>query len=304
MKRYFVNVSGGGIRFFSLLVAFMQLVYGGINIVACSGVSAGAIVVWLYFCSSMTKGYDMAKKTYSRRVIFSYFKDPIGKVSGVSFWAIILSLLRIRKNYLGEMDNLEKNMRKIVTKSEWKGILKNNKIDCFIHCVDELTHEAVSFNLKDLDYDQAISVVIGSASIAPVIKAREVVINGRRYLLVDGGHRDSSAGSFLLKNKIVSDFDECVTVWSRGNIEDHKTTKNVDTGNLFKRLINFTIGSSLRESSINDEYQEAKECEALGKKYSPIHVKTNVSDTYSITKKQLKEGEQIAINKVKEYLKR
>lgn len=293
MKKYLVNISGGGIKFVGLLSAFIELIDSGITPKKVSGVSAGAIVCLLYFTGRLQEGQIISRNLDKGKTIFSKRNNP------ANIWGVILKLIR-RKNYIGIMDNLEKNIRKVVSKNDFRNAVKNSDVDCYIHCVDEQTQKQVTFNIRQLSYEEAISAVIGSATISPIIKTRKCVIQGDQYNLIDGGHRDSSAGSYLLKENVVTDFDEVITIWSRSNPDKHNETTKTDVGNFFKRLVS-VMTVFLREGSLNDEYQEIQESQRLGKTHYSIYVKMSSKGSYSITKDQILDGERIGREAVENY---
>ena len=295
-----INISGGAIKFIALIVAFFRLVQLGIKPKVVTGVSSGSIIAFLYVCGKLKEGMEMAAKSHSRRIIFSIFNDPVGPISGLSISAIIKLLSG--KPYIGVMDNLEKNLRKIVDKNDFYSYARNTeRPDCFILAVDEDTQEQVVFNLKDLDYEQALSMVIGSSSIAPNIKAREVTIKGRKYKLNDGGHRDHSAGAYCLANGIIDPkkVKECITIFSRPRPDVYNQASTKDTSNYILRLINFVISTFIRETSLNDE---AMEKSIMGDRYSPIYLDYFTNSTYDITKEEIQKGREIADKAVRNYL--
>ena len=282
-----INISGGAIKFIALIACFRKLINSGVKPKAVSGVSAGAIIALFYVCGKTEEGFDLAKKSHDRRLIFSRKNDPVGRIGGFSFGAICKIITG--KSYAGIMDNLEKNIRSVITPevfSNYKRDLMNNP-DCWVLSIDERTSRKVLVNLKYLEYESAIRHVIGSSSIAPLIKASEVVHKLSRLKLNDGGHRDHSAGSEVL---MTGTFDECITIFSRPEIEEYQDQEVGDTSNFISRLLNFTVKTFNKEVSINDENKEATLCQKSKCKYSPIYLKSFVYSNYDITEDQIRQG--------------
>ena len=295
--RALINISGGAIKLVGLLACFREIVKTGYVPKYVSGVSAGAIIAFCYACGRLDEAFELAKRSSDRRVIFSWANDPVGSISGFSLPAI-WKLIR-GKNYLGVMDNLEKNIRSIVSSKDFRAYRSDDrKPSVFVSMVNESTGVRRIVNLKLCSYEDAISCVIASASIAPTIKSRR--INGVEYN--DGGHRDSSAGGPLLEGLLVPGIEECITIWSRPDRDTFNRQKIGKTSSFFNRLINFTIGVFLKESSLNDEYKESELCKEAGVEYSPIYLDDFASSTYDIEDEEIQEGVIIGVQAARKYL--
>jgi predicted acylesterase/phospholipase RssA len=289
-----INISGGAIKFIGLIACFRKIVQSGIKPKAVSGVSSGAIIALFYVCNKLDEAYELAKKSHDKKLIFSRKNDP------ERLWNIIKSLI-LRRNYLGQMDNLEKNIRSIITQdvfNQYKSDLLYNP-DCYILSVREDNSAKVLVNLKYLSYEAAISHVIASSSIAPLIKSMRVAHKSSIMELNDGGHRDHSAGSEVLKK---DSFEECITIFSRPSIEDYQEMEVGKTNNFLNRLMNFTIKTFNKEVSINDESKEYELCKKSNCEYSPIHLDKFVDSTYDITQEEIKAGIIIGEKAALEYL--
>jgi predicted patatin/cPLA2 family phospholipase len=291
-----INISGGAIKLIALISCLQELVRSGVKPKTVSGVSAGSIIAFCYVCGKLDEAMEIARKSHDIRVIFSKLNDP------TRLFNQIRNLI-LGKNYLGVMDNLERNLRKIVTREDFEFYTENVPINCFILSVNERNQKQVVVNLKDLPYNAAIDHVIGSASIAPMIVARKTIMNHGLVELNDGGHRDHSAGAYLLKNRYIKKHKECITIWSRPEPDVYSSVSPKDVSNFFKRLSNFTISTFVRELSLNDEYQEKDECEEQGLIYSPIYTDYFTDSTYNITPEQVKQGEQIGRTAARKYLR-
>ncbi len=295
-KQRLINISGGGIEIITLMSAFSTLIKSGLNFSYLTGVSAGAIIGFCSVCGKMNEAYDLIKRTHDKRVIFSWMNDPTGPISGLSISAIIKILQG--KNYIGRMDNLEANLKRIVTREDFKRYQSDDKsVDFYVLVTRQQTGKKKLVSIRHMNYDLAIDYVIASASIAPTIKSRNIM--GIDYN--DGGHRDSSAGGEFLESFDI-EIDECVTIFSRPSQKELDVLPLGRMSNFFKRLQNFTIGLFLREASLNDEYREAKECEKRGIEYSPIHLSNITDEVYTITKEEIKKGIQIGKAAANKYL--
>ena len=196
------------------------------------------------------------------------------------------------------MDNLEKNIRRVVSKDDFiRYSLDYNSPDCYILSIDSKSGTHIMKNIKHLPYNDAIKMIMASSSIAPIIKPIEY--DG--LILSDGGHRGHSAGAYLLKNnvdKVCNKINKCFTIFSRPSPKEYEKQPLGDSGNFFGRLLNFTIGVSVKETSLNDEYVEKSECENNKIEYTPVYISKFTNDTYRITDEQIKEGEKIGTEAV------
>lgn len=299
MKGILLNVSGGAIKFIALIVAFMTLIGLNIPVVALSGVSSGAIIVFLFCCGRLKEGLSMARKSHDIKTIFSKRNQPTGKIGGFSFSAILKIISG--KNYIGIMDQLEKNIREIVSSEDFQKYLDNPESpDCYILGVEKDTGAHLIINLKDVSYNEAIDIVIGSSSIAPTIKFRKF----RGELIADGGHRGHSAGAYLLNTDhedIKSRISKCITIYSRPEPEIYSAETLGQMNNFFLRMVNFVIGLFIKETSLNDEYMEQQECSGSGIEYCPVYIDRFTKSTYHIEKHEIARGETIGKNSVSEY---
>lgn len=281
-----INISGGAIKFIALIACFRKLINSGIKPKAVSGVSSGAIIALFYVCGKLDEAYKLAKQSHDRRMIFSRKNDPVGNIGGFSIhaiWKIITG-----KSYAGVMDNLEKNIRSVITPevfSKYKSDINNT--DCWILSVDEKTSAKVLVNLKYLQYESAIRHVIGSSSIAPLIKPSEVSHKSTFHKLNDGGHRDHSAGGEVLMRNT---FNRCITIFSRPGIEEYQDQEVGKNNNFINRLLNFTVKTFNKEISINDEHREFELCKKMNCEYQPVYLESFVSSNYDITTEQIQRG--------------
>lgn len=299
-NRTLINISGGAIKFIALISAFIHLLRKGEKPNVLTGVSSGAIICFLYVCGRLTEGLAMARKSHNINVIFSKRNNPVNKKGGLSIWAIwrILS----GKNYLGEMDNLEKNIREICSVLDFLKYKENpHAPHCYILAIESKTGMHVIRNLKDCTYEEAIDLVIGSSSIAPTIKEREF----RGVMLNDGGHRGHSAGAYLLRRNIDgmrTNLKQCITIFSRPAPKDYEALALDKSNNFFNRLINFTIGTFVKETSLNDAFMEDWICEENDIQYKPVYIDKFTEDTYHITPEEIEEGERLGIEAVEKYI--
>ena len=84
-----INVSGGAIKFISLISSFKRLLEKGVDPSVVSGCSSGAIVCLLYVCGKIDEGLVIARKTSDISIIYSKKNSPLGKIAGFSLRALI-----------------------------------------------------------------------------------------------------------------------------------------------------------------------------------------------------------------------
>ncbi len=307
-KGILINVSGGAIRFVYLAYAFYNLLLKGVSPTAVSGVSAGSFIVFAFCCGRLREALDIANKTHDPRQIFSKKNQPFGKISGFSISALIKIVSG--KGYAGVMDNLEKNLRKTISEEDFEEYQQdNNRPDCFIMCINEETHSEVLINLKDsrVKYEDAINIVMGSAAISPTTKPYKLrsdlihPLNTGSVILIDGGHRHVSAGSYVLENELAGDLNECYTILSRNSKDQYNSVSKQNVKSFFNRLLNIT-SIFVREVSINDEYKEIEECRKRGVKHFNIYCGFPVVSTYEITENQVSLAPKLAREAVNEAL--
>jgi hypothetical protein len=298
-KNILINVGGGAIKFIGLITAFYQLIISGVKPKYLSGNSAGSIVIFLYCCGKLSEGIKIAKKSFIKTLIFSRKNNPTGNISGFSLSGIF-KILKGR-SYAGRMDNLEKELRNIVSIQDFDNYKFNpNSPEAYIITIEKEKGKHVLLKLKDLNYEEAISVVIASCSIIPMTPFRKF----RNMFLADGGHRATSAGAYILKNNINNikdDIDECITIFSRNEPEKYEEENlNIKKG-FFNHLINFTLSVQFKETTLNDEYMEKTECKFSKINYKPVYLRKFTTESYSISEKEVQDGIEIAKEAVDKY---
>jgi predicted patatin/cPLA2 family phospholipase len=301
MKNLMINISGGAIKLVALLHAFKQLLakdQRDVHYHTITGVSAGAIIAFCFMAHKLDELSAMADKSYNRRLIFSWWSDPIGPRGGISLSAILRTIFGY--SYWGKYDNLEKNLRKIVTESHWNMIKNHCSTLVYVMMVSEIDGKQRLVKLNGLTYEKAIAAVMASSTIAPMIKSHKY----EGEPMMDGGHRGHSAGAFTLRtyqNLYSKVLNEVVSIYSRPSIMSYDAARLPRPRNFMQRLVNVT-DVFVREVSINDELVEEYEASFSGIDYNAIHIPFFVSDTFAITKDQIEKGKLLGINAANHYL--
>jgi len=298
-KNVAISISGGAIKLIALITSFIELLNNNVRPKCGVGVSAGSIIWFLFACRRLDEGLELARKSHDIRIIFSLLRSPITRKGGISFWALFRQLGG--KPYLGKFDNLEKNIRSICSEKDYNTnyLHNNDSIPIYICFVEKETRKSRIVNLQNVSYDQAISIVMASASAYPTV-APVKIFDGSRYILgIDGGHKEHSAGSLLLEKEYNTsetlNLTELITIWSRDSPGKYlgEYIKDNDK-NFINALESTTIRASLEETSVNDEYKEKELCENLGIDYYPIYIRKFTDESFVITKSQIKLAEEIA----------
>lgn len=202
--RIAVFSSGGGTKLPFILSSVLYLLQKiGIYIVAYGGSSAGAIAS---FSAALGKQKEMVY--YSLNLNEKHFSS-----FNINSW-----IGRIRtysnlmfKGYMFDLGNLDNTIRKIVSKTEFTE-WKSHELtpDCFVCVVDPEEPEVKLINLKDVDYDEAINLVVASSSVMPINPA----IKTEKGYRIDGGHWHHNPASLYAKLH-ENEFDKIITIYSR-----------------------------------------------------------------------------------------
>ncbi len=298
-KGNLINISGGAIRFAYLIFSFTFLL-NFITPTIVTGVSSGSIIAFCYVCGKLKRATFLAYKSHQSDLIFSRKNKPYGKIAGFSIFAIWKILKG--KSFAGIMDNLEENLRHTVTPTDFKNYQNNlNSPDCWLMSIDDETHEEVCVNIKDkaVNYEQAISLVMGSSAISPTVKS--YLFKSKK--IIDGGHRHHSAGSWLMEHTdVLSKVKKCFTIWARVSPKDYNKVPAQKVDNFFRRLLNI-ISIFIREISLNDEFKEKALCEDNKVKHVSIYAGFPIISTYEITKAQILKGYRLSELEVKRALR-
>lgn len=200
----------------------------------------------------------------------------------------------IRKGYLGEMGNLEKHLRRIVTPQVYRDYLKGDYPDIYIATVNEDLEKKKYYSVKGLGYEDYIKVVMASASIPIYTPA----IKHEGYNLVDGGVMDHSPTAYVL-GKYKDKVKLCISCYTRE--AEPPPYKTQEIKNFLQRFFNKaiyrvekTISILLREVSLNDESTERDLCKHYSSVFVPIYFPHVLEDWYDTNINLLKRLYQLA----------
>ena len=298
MKGYFF--SGGATKFVALIGAFKRLLQLKKKPDLVGGVSAGAILCWLFIHDNIDAGIKVGLRM-KLKTIFS--SSPFNNKGGLTLAAIARLvgglIVPNRWNYLGKMGNLEKLLRQYGSHESFRRYVENpNSPDAYVVAVNARTSARKGWNLKELSYEKAIKAIMASSTIAGVAPAVE--IDGEYYY--DGGHRDHSPGPWILKYASKG-LDEVVSVYTRP--DDYKLPeKNEWRKNLIALYMNFVIPTYNIEVSKNDEYVEQKECYEKEIDLEQIFIKPFAKWIFDVSPASLLRGYQYGQDAVtKQYIR-
>jgi len=270
----------------------------GFNPQIISGVSVSALIS-VPFALGKFKELDSLFNTFTLDDIFK--KSPINKKGGITRKAALRALFGYPS--LGTMESLEKLLKKLVTKEDFKYYQLNTSLPaCYILAIDFKTTKRVLVNLQKVEsYEAFIKYTIASASIP--VYSEGVKWDGK--VLYDGGVRDHSIGY-----KICQDFDitECISVWSRPK----KPVKNEEQESLLNKDWEDTNVVEVAERALeilqldNSEQDEDKLeqiCKDKNIDIQFIHLPKVLTSLYDTERKRLnkltEEGIKLARNKLK-----
>lgn len=313
MKKTLVTSQGGGIEFIGLISMLVSLLYKGVKPSIVAGNSSGAIVMFLHVCARLSEGLKLARKSHDIRTIFSRRSSPFGRVRGASIGAIYRFFSG--KSYVSKMDNLEKNLRRIVTPKDFLYYRDSlNTPDCYILVTVENTGVPRAINLKEryfedevnkkgaeskISYNEAISLVMASASIQPISPSR----NFRGLSIQDGGHSEPHPGAEILditKYKVAFEIEQCISLFSRPEPSSFES-KEIGLGkNAVSKILN-AFRMQLKQSSIKGEKIERDHCEDNGIEYIPIYLEDFTDNFFRASKSEIVQGEINGIDAVSKY---
>jgi len=219
-----LGISGGGTKIAGLFGIAESIIYDrGYKPDIISGISAGAILALPLALDKRQEILDLVFKFDLQ----TFFNVPPVKRSGKVRVFNALSRMVRGKHSLGEQDNLEKIIAKVITETEFEEYVKDDsKAICIVGSVDFYTGKRFYINLKSVTYNQFLKFVNASASIPIFTEGVEMeneIIDfegklspARKVLLYDGGVRDHSPSHKILSSEH-ADFQvtETCTIFSR-----------------------------------------------------------------------------------------
>lgn len=294
MKALFL--SGGQTKFVALVSAANELISKKkYKPKLLAGVSSGAIASVMIALGKIEEAGNIGVNLTLKN-IFSC--PPITK-SGKPTISAIFNVIK-GKNYLSEMDNLEKLLEHFMNEDDWDEYRTNpNSIDVYVVAVNASTKARKGWNLKELDHITARKAVLASATMPLVAPAVE--IDGEFYY--DGGVRDHSPGPYVLEHtKYGSKITELVSVYSR---PENYVLPISDSWkkNMFSLMFDFILPTYSIEVSKND--YEFENYFSTGKiDYKAIFIEPFTKFYFDTSRKAMMKGWEYGVMAVKKYFYR
>lgn len=183
---------------------------------------------------------------------------------------------------LGKMDNLETLLRTTVSESDFNNYRNLFKY-CYIGTVNFNTGGRIYTDITKVDYEEAISIIMASASV-PVF-AEPVPTAGGDYLY-DGGVRDHIGSPWLIQNHH-SEIDSIVSIYSRPRDYDISNDE-WEPSNVLK-VLNRTIDIMNMEISKNDEIKEISLCRRHKIDRSTVYLPSVLTSMYDTDRERLED---------------
>lgn len=293
MKKVAIFLSGASTKIGMLAGAVITLVLNyNVKVKVYVGTSSGALL-------SLIFAIGLFKK--AKEKVLNFTLKDIFKESPNSLWGLLKGLNRLFYGYyhLFDQSQLLITLKELISIEEFNNWKKDpNKPEAYIGVYNVETRAKEYINVKELDYEEALKVVLASASIP--LAAEPVKINDNHYL--DGGVRDHIGGAWYVREKH-HEIRECISVFSRPEVfvQNEKAepfkilppTKLPSVKNL-KRALSMLLelyDVMLNEISKNDEIETDMLCEKYKIKHTKIFAPHKLSTgTYETSLKMNKEN--------------
>ena len=280
-----LGISGGGTKIGGLFGAAEQIILNkGFKPDIISGISAGAV---LSLPLALGKFEDLRNLVVNFTYDDFFSKKPMNKDGKPTIGAFIRAVMG--KPYLGRQDNLEKKLTELISRSEYEAYQNDNsKPDCIVCSVDFVTGKRFFYSLKDrtVDYNKFPKVVNASASIPIWTNPIELMEQGKKRILYDGGVRDHIASHWILsESDYANRITENVSIFSRPANYDI-LSEDYENKNLIDVLMRY-IDIVNTEVSKNDEQLADAECKAKGIKNTKIYLPKIMENVYDVNPSNL-----------------
>lgn len=233
-------LSGGGTKFIRH-IAFADANTEEYDIIG--GVSAGAIAA-IPIAMNML---DEVREIGLHLKLGTFFSSkPVNDKGGFTFsaaWRLLNG-----KDSAGEMGNLRKMMKKIITPLVFQRYQQGSYPVCYALAVSLHTGSRKMWNLKECDYGTAIEAIMASSSIP--FFTPPVWIEGEPF--ADGGIRDHSPGTCLIEK--IPGIKDLTSVYTRP--ENYEILSRYKFKPKAIPLLANTIDVMNTEISKNDEFGE------------------------------------------------
>jgi predicted acylesterase/phospholipase RssA len=279
-----LGISGGGTKISGLLgAAEVLLTQKKYKPDVISGISAGAI---LSVPLAMGK-LEVVKELVLNLTLETFFSECPVNENGSFRWAGIWKAIT-GKPYLGKQGNLEKTIRKVISKEEFKVYQQDDSMPiCIVGAVDFITGKRVYFNLKQVSYEDFPKIVNASSSIPIFTNGIKLTVEGKQTYLYDGGVRDHIASHYVLaESEFKGKITESVSIFSRP--EDYKAlTETFDDKNLIMVLSRYVDITNV-EISKNDEMLLREYCSDHKIKNTILYLPRVMRSIYDTDKNRLR----------------
>ena len=287
-----LGLSGGGTKIAGLFgAAEAMMMDKGYQPDIISGVSAGAV---LAVPLALGK-FDVVRDLVLNLELSTFFSTiPVKKNGKIKIFNATKKLIT-GKHYLGEQKNLERELRKVVSKSEFEEFKRNPNIPrCVIAMVDFYSGSRLYVDLKTVSYELFPRLVNGSSSIpvfTPGVEVKEPLtdVNGNttsgKMLLFDGGVRDHNPTGYMLTKLNNQTVSESASVFSRPENND-VLAKPWHPKNLLK-ILSRTFDITNTEVSKGDQYTEEEYWKDNIFNHGTFYLPKIMNDVYDVNKERL-----------------
>lgn len=196
-----LGLSGGSTKGIGTLGVCEELSKKGIEWDRIVGTSVGAILS----VPIAMKKFDEASDVFLNLKVKDMFNvSPLTKKGKFNIFSIFYLLKN--KLAIGDMSNVKKLIKSIITEEVFEEYKKGDYAECYVVSVDLNSGSVVSVNVKEVSYKDYLEYTLASSSI-PVF-TMPVMIGD--HVLYDGGVRDHVANHTLMQ-----DVTECWTIFTR-----------------------------------------------------------------------------------------
>lgn len=240
-----------------------------------AGVSSGALVLLPLALGK----FDLLKDLALNLKLSDIFgNSPVDSDGKFTFRAILRAL---NSGAFGNMAGLEKTIKRVISEEEFTAYRFDKSLPiCLVGYTNFNTNRFTLVNLKEVDYDMMIKVLLASCSIP--IYVPPVEING--YQCMDGGVMYHNPASVVLYDYPVT---ECVSVYSRP--KDADTIDLHFTGTSLGRAVSKTFEILQDASSRKDEAYEVDYCKRRGIRLTQLFSPSKLKGVYDVDPERLKD---------------
>jgi predicted acylesterase/phospholipase RssA len=219
-----LNLSGGGTRIVGIGAAAINLIQRGYRPDVITGVSAGSYLALPLAMGKHREASQLMDAISADMLTVMFDPSPVNRKGGLTKSAIWNAATG--KPYLGKQRKSLEAIRQIVSASDflsWRTDPASPEV--WVLAVDYISGSRIFENLKDWDYEDALSLILASGSIPVYTEAVEMIVAGKRRLMFDGGVRSHIACREIL-DQYPGSIGQMVSVYSRP--KDYRDEKPED----------------------------------------------------------------------------